>query len=54
MNNQETIAAKMICRSLEALTREVHLLRMTIEEREINLPPPDIGNRKINFSTGRG
>lgn len=54
MNNQEIMAAKMICKNLEALTREVHLLRMTIEEREIKLSPPDIENLKINSSTGRG
>lgn len=32
MNSPEIIAAKMICKSIDALTREVHLLRKDILE----------------------
>lgn len=33
MNNPEIMAAKMICKSVDALTREIYLLRKSAEEK---------------------
>lgn len=33
MNNLEIMAAKMICKSVDALTREIYLLRKSAEEK---------------------
>lgn len=33
MNNPEIMAAKMICKSVDALTREIYLLRKSTEEK---------------------
>lgn len=33
MNNPEIMAAKMICKSVDALTREIYLLRKSMEEK---------------------
>lgn len=66
MNSPEVTAAKMICKSLDALTREVWMLRKDIlEGKKLNdemkglemedeqIPPP--GNRTgYSGSTGRG
>ena len=33
MNNPEIMAAKMMCKSVDALTREIYLLRKSAEEK---------------------
>ena len=33
MNHPEIMAAKMICKSIDALTREIYLLRKSVEEK---------------------
>lgn len=33
MNHPEIMAAKMICKSIDALTREIYLLRKSAEEK---------------------
>lgn len=35
MNSAEVTAAKMICKSLDALTREVYMLRRDVAEKDI-------------------
>lgn len=34
MNSQEITAAKMICKSIDALTREVYMLRRDLNDKE--------------------
>lgn len=34
MNHPEIMAAKMICKSIDALTREIYLLRKNTEDKE--------------------
>lgn len=66
MNSPEITAAKMICKSVDALTREVYLLRKDIldgwklnaEMRELDkgdeqIPPP-CDREDAPGSTGRG
>lgn len=33
MNHPEIMAAKMICKSIDALTREIYFLRKSVEEK---------------------
>lgn len=62
MNHPEIMAAKMICKSIDALTREIYLLRKSVEEKaqpkqeekEDQIPPLGVGNEKKIFATGRG
>ena len=62
MNNPEIMAAKMICKSVDALTREIYLLRKSMEEKaqpkqeekENQIPPWVWKNEKKFFATGRG
>lgn len=35
MNSPEITAAKMICKSIDALTREVYMLRKDVAEKDI-------------------
>ena len=54
MNNPEIMAAKMICKSVDALTREIYLLRKSAEEKaqpkqeekENQIPHGSINSRK--------
>jgi len=62
MNHPEIMAAKMICKSIDALTREIYLLRKSVEEKaqpkqeekEDQIPPLGVENEKKFFATGRG
>lgn len=60
MNSPEVTAAKMICKSIEALTREIHLLRKDVldgwklnaEMRELNkgmIESPPSSRQEKNF-----
>lgn len=66
MNSPEITVAKMICKSIDALTREVYLLRKTMaknhsanagdeenEEEKLEIPPTS-ESHSCAGSTGRG
>lgn len=56
MNHPEIMAAKMICKSIDALTREIYLLRKSMEEKaqpkqeeKENQIPPWVWKMRKNF-----
>lgn len=62
MNSPEITAAKMICKSIDALTREVYLTRKmmaknyfenVVDEQKIEIPPTR-ESHSCAGSTGRG
>ena len=61
MNNPEIVAAKMICKSVDALTREIYL-QGKVRKRKHNQnrkkrkirSPLGMENEKKFFATGRG
>lgn len=64
MNHPEIMAAKMICKSIDALTREIYILRKSVEEKaqpkqeekEDQIPPWALEMRKkfLLLVGGRG
>lgn len=66
MNSPEITVAKMICKSIDALTREVYLMRKAMEKKhpenegnkekeEVKVEiPPTLGSFIRDASTGRG